>query len=86
MTMEELAQWLVGLVSDHPLFASVIAVVGVLRLLVPLVQKGIMVVVGATPGETDDELAEKVFSSKMWNYFLIALDWITSLDTKKLRK
>ena len=84
--MEELAQWLVGLVSDHPLFASVIAVVGVLRLLVPLIQKGVMVVVGVTPNEADDALAEKVFSSKAWNLFLTALDWITSLDTKKLRK
>ena len=84
--MEELAQMLVGLVSDHPIFASVIAVVGVLRLIVPLIEQAVRIVVGATPTETDDLMAEKIFSSKVWNGFLAIMDWLVSTNTKRFRK
>ena len=84
--MEELAQILIGLVSSHPVFASVIAVVGVLRLLVPVAEQAVRIVVGATPTKRDDELAGKVFSSKAWNAFLIVMDWLVSTNTKNLRK
>lgn len=84
--MEQIAELLIRFVSDYPWFAGAIGIVGTLRLLVPLIQQAVRIVVGATPSDRDDELAEKVFSSKAWNAFLAIMDWLVSTNTKKLRK
>ena len=84
--MEALSELLLQLVSLNPALAGVITVVGVLRLVIPLVTQAVRIIVGATPGQRDDELAEKVFSSLIWNGFLALLDWLASTDTKRLRK
>ena len=84
--MELFTEYILHFVSGYPLFSVVVAVVGVLRLVVPLFTQAVKIIVGATPGRADDEFAEKMFSSKMWNSMLALIEWLSSVETKKLKK
>lgn len=80
-----LTQLLTTMISQHPVLATIVAVLGVMRLIVVPVQTIVMTIVGATPSVRDDELARGFFNGKLWKGIVSFLEWISSVDSKKLK-
>lgn len=71
--------WVLDLVTKYPWLATVITVIGILRLVLKPAFVFFHEVVKATPSVKDDELLAKVESSPVLKWVLIGLDWFASI-------
>lgn len=71
--------WVLDLVIKYPWLATVVTVMGIMRLVVKPAMVFFHEVVKATPSVKDDELLAKVESSPVLKWFLIGLDWFASV-------
>lgn len=78
--MEEI---LIGLVAKYPIVATVLSIIGLIRLLVKPIMEIIKAYVQFTPTKEDDSFVNKVISSSAYNKFLFVLDWLFSIKIKK---
>lgn len=78
--MEEI---LIGLVAKYPIIASILSIIGLIRLLVKPIMEIIKAYVQYTPTKEDDSFVNKVISSPPYNKFLFVLDWLFSIKIKK---
>jgi len=74
--MEEL---LVELVAKYPMAASIVAVVGVLRITVKPVMSAVRSIVDATATQKDNEFLDNVEGSKIYKAFIYVVDWFSSV-------
>ena len=87
--MEPFSHWALSMLSGHPLFASVLAGVGAMRLVIPPVVTAVKAIVKATPTQKDDRLLDDALSSVVWNRTLDVISWLSSvgdLDSLKKKK
>lgn len=73
----KLVEW----ATQYPIVASILMVIGVLRVVMKPLMDFLRAVVLATPGTGDDALLAKVEASKIYGYWLYFLDWIGSIKT-----
>ncbi len=73
----------VSFLSQYPVTASILTVVGALRLAIKPVVSAIRVVAKETLSPKADKVVEDIFNSKSWNTVLYILDWLTSIKLKK---
>ena len=78
--MEEI---LIGLVAKYPVVASILSIIGLIRLLVKPVMEIIKAYVAYTPSKEDDSFVNKVIASPIYNKFLFILDWLFSIKIDK---
>lgn len=72
-------QLLVELVMKYPVAASIVGVVGVMRVVFKPAMSLARAYVGATATQKDDELLNKVEASKIYKGFAYVLDWFASI-------
>lgn len=78
----EAASWLEKLVEGYPVLASILVVVGMLRLIFKPVFSILRNVANATKSVKDNELLDKVERSKIFKAVLYALDYLGSIKIK----
>lgn len=78
----ETASWLEKLVEGYPILASVIFVVGILRLVLKPTLSILRNIANATKTIKDNELLDKVERSKILKAVLYALDYLASIKIK----
>lgn len=78
--MEEL---LAGLIAKFPLVATIIMIVGALRIVVKPIMALLHNLADYSPSQKDDILIDKVENSKLYKGFLFCIDWIASIKVKK---
>lgn len=69
--------------SQYPVTASILAVIGALRLAIKPLVSAIRVIAKETLPPKADKVVEDIFTSKTWNTVLYVLDWLTSIKLKK---
>ena len=74
---------LLDLVSKYPVIASIIAVVGILRLVVKPLMSIARAVAANTVSPKDDAVLDKVEASGVWKGLLWVLDYIASVKPLK---
>lgn len=77
-------QAILALFSDHPVFMTVLSVVGALRLLNKPLFSLLHAVVEVTPTKSDNELLAKVEASKAYKWFVYLLDWFASVKVPQV--
>lgn len=77
--IEQVVTFILGLAQGYPITASILMVVGALKLLMTPIMKAIDAYVYITPTQTDNELWKKVKESKYFTAFLFILDLLTSI-------
>lgn len=78
--MEEM---LLALIGKYPMVASVLSILGLIRLIVKPIMEVIKAYVEFTPNKEDDSFVNKVIASPIYNKFLFILDWLFSIKIKK---
>jgi len=78
--MEEI---LIGLVAKYPVIASILSILGLIRLIVKPIMEIIKAYVAYTPNKEDDSFVNKVIASPVYNKFLFVLDWLFSIKIGK---
>lgn len=71
--------WLVGLVSGNPAFASIVILVGSLRLAVKPIMTLLQIYVKLTPYDADDKWLASVEASKGYKVLVYLMDWLLSV-------
>ena len=71
------------LLGGNGILLQVVAIVGSLRLILKPVMTAFQAYVLSTPSTKDDELYNKVESSKIYKWVVYALDYIASIKVKK---
>lgn len=74
---------LLDLVSKYPVVASVIAVVGILRLVIKPLMSIVHSVADSTESAKDNEVLEKIESSKVWQGLVWLIDYLSSVKLPK---
>jgi hypothetical protein len=72
-----------SLFSTHPAFASLLMVVGILRLVMKPLMVFIETLVIATPSKLDDDLYQKMIQSELYKAFVFMIDWLASIKLPK---
>lgn len=78
--MEEL---LISLVSQHPVLASILLVMGFCRSIMKPVMTIYKAYVDFTPSKEDDSFYNKVISSSLYNKVVFLLDYFASIKIEK---
>lgn len=77
--MESIAQFIIGFLQQYPFFASLVFIMGALR----VVFKPLMLVLHEyvlyTPNEADNAALDKVEQSGIYKSFLMVIDFIASI-------
>jgi len=80
---EWIAELLIGFASGNPIVASILMVIGILRVTIKPLMSVVHIIVDATATKKDNEAVEKVEASKGWKTFLYIIDWLGSIKLKK---
>ena len=78
--------WLLKLLSGNPAFASILIVVGTLRLAIKPLMTLLQLYVKLTPYDHDDKWLASVESSKGYKLVLYLLDWLLSVKISEKQK
>jgi uncharacterized membrane protein YcgQ (UPF0703/DUF1980 family) len=78
--MEELVY---NLIVKFPVLASILMVVGGLRIVVKPIMALLHNLADYSPSQKDDILIDKVENSKLYKGFLFCIDWLASIKVKK---
>lgn len=76
---DQLSLWLIGVAVDHPWLATLIGLVGVLRLCLKPVMTVIQGYVESTEDDADDEQLARVTRSPWFAVLIWAIDWLGSI-------
>lgn len=71
--------WLLNMLSGNPAVASILIVVGSLRLAVKPIMTLIQLYVKLTPYDQDDKWLQDLEMSKGYKLFLYLMDWLLSV-------
>jgi len=71
--------WLLNMLSGNPAVASIIVVVGTLRLAVKPLMTLLQLYVKLTPYDNDDKWLASLEMSKGYKLFLYLMDWLLSV-------
>lgn len=71
--------FIVGFASKYPIVASILMVIGTLRLIFKPLMPFLHQIVLAIPGDADDKLLDKVEQSAVWKTILWVLDLFASI-------
>lgn len=71
--------WFVHFLSGNPVFASVLAALGALRLLIKPTMTLMQVFVKMTPYDADDKWLASVETSKAYKVLVYLMDWLLSV-------
>lgn len=74
---------ILDLVSQHPIIASVLAVIGALRLINKPLFALLHTIVDVTATEIDNRYLKMIEESKLYKGFLFILDYLGSVKVKK---
>jgi hypothetical protein len=77
-----LTDTIIGLAEKYPVIASILILLGSLRLLIKPIMAGVRLWTTSTESTRDDELLDKVERSWGYTAFLFLLDWLTSIKLK----
>lgn len=77
--IEAIVAFILNWANQYPTVAAVIMVIGTLRLLMKPLFTFLNEVVLITPGQWDNELLQKVETSKVYKTILWILDWFASV-------
>ena len=81
--MEEMLMSIISwIVNRYPVAVTILAFLGMLRMMIKPIMTAIGEIVLITPTDKDDKLLEKVKQSKVFKALLYILDWTTSLKIK----
>jgi len=72
-------QVLIDLVTKFPVLASIVAVIGILRIVVKPVMSAARSIVDATPSQKDNEFLDKLEGHKIYKAFIYVVDWFSSI-------
>lgn len=84
--MQSIFEWLTSIAAQNPHISSMLMLVGILRVCITPAVKLLETFVSATPSKKDDELLEMALSSKAWNVFVEAVEWLSSIKLPKSRR
>jgi hypothetical protein len=76
-------EFILGLIAEYPLAASVLVVIGVLRAIFKPIMTAIEAVVEATPTKKDDLALEKAKASKLYLAVVWFIDYFASVKLPK---
>jgi hypothetical protein len=76
---------IINLANQHPIIASILILLGSLRLVIKPLMAGARLWTKSTESTRDDEILNKVEASWLYTAFLFALDWLTSIKLKPTR-
>jgi len=71
------------LIAKYPIMAQVFVVIGVMRAINKPLFALLKAYVDQTASTSDNELLNKIMSSKIYSYFQFILDWSTSVKLPK---
>lgn len=72
-----------SLFSSHPAFASLLMVVGILRVVMKPLMMFIETLVIATPTKLDDGVYKSMVESELYKAFVFVIDWLASIKLPK---
>lgn len=75
----DLTQLLLDLVAKYPVLASIVGVVGLLRLIIKPIMVALKSIVESTETPKDNELLVKVEESKIYKAVIFLLDYLASI-------
>lgn len=75
----DLTQLLLDLVAKYPVLASIVGVVGLLRLIIKPIMVALKSIVESTETPKDNELLTKVEESKVYKAVIFLLDYLASV-------
>lgn len=78
--------WILNMISGNPAVASILVVVGALRLAVKPLMTLLQLYVKLTPYDQDDKWLESLESSKGYKLFLYLMDWLLSVKLPEKKK
>jgi len=81
--MESLIEFVVNFIAGYPIFATIVMIVGILRVVNKPLFALLHAVASLTKPEWDNEILNKVESSAAYRYVCYFLDYITSVKIKK---
>lgn len=84
--LDGIIQTILVWVSQYPIFATILMVVGVLRLVMKPLMSFLHEFVLATPGEGDNVLLDKIEKSPIFSTIMYVLDWLASIKFPKAGK
>lgn len=85
--MQELImQFIMWALAKHPAFATLIVMMGTLRLVFKPIMTAINEVVGLTETKVDDEYLKKVLSSKYYKAICWLIDFLASVKLPQAKK
>ncbi len=71
--------FILGLAASYPIITTILAIMGVVRVVMKPVMSIIRMVVKATPSKADDKKLNEVERSWWWKAILYILDLLTSI-------
>jgi len=71
--------FLLGLVAQYPILASILMVVGILRLVIKPIFSIAYVIADETVSKADEEFIKKIEDSTVMKGLVFALDWLASV-------
>lgn len=81
--MDAIAAFLLSLATQYPIIASVLMIIGTLRLIIKPLFSFLHTITDATPSVSDNEFLAKVENSTFLKTALFLLDWLASVKVIK---
>ncbi len=77
--LNTVGSWVLGLLSGNPIVASILVIVGSLRLAIKPLMTLIQIYVKLTPYDSDDKWLQNLEMSKGYKLLIYLMDWLLSV-------
>ncbi len=81
--LNTVGSWVLGLLSGNPSVASILVIVGSLRLAVKPLMTLIQIYVKLTPYDSDDKWLQNLEMSKGYKLLIYLMDWLLSVKVSE---
>jgi hypothetical protein len=81
--LNTVGSWVLGLLSGNPIVASILVIVGSLRLAVKPLMTLIQIYVKLTPYDSDDKWLQNLEMSKGYKLLIYLMDWLLSVKVSE---
>ncbi len=81
--LNTVGSWVLGLLSGNPIVASILVIVGSLRLAIKPLMTLIQIYVKLTPYDSDDKWLQNLEMSKGYKLLIYLMDWLLSVKVSE---
>jgi uncharacterized membrane protein required for colicin V production len=84
--LNTVGSWVIAFLGKYPLFATVVVIIGFLRMIMKPVMTILQAYVKLTPYDSDDKWLESFEQSKSYKLVVYLMDWVLSVKMPEKSK